>query len=144
MGDSVSHSSHYTRIFSVLLWGCNWILFMHEWFSPIHLIGREDLFTSKKIRILLLFIFNRRFTGSTKFFTSIRLGGPPYGAVIKTIHITFPGSLFVCLKLGLVQFFPFKSTELLYYLVCTRFWCPCCQLSSILGQSKVSSFWCNW
>ena len=25
----VSYSSHYTRMFSVFLWGCNWILFMH-------------------------------------------------------------------------------------------------------------------
>ena len=25
-------------MFSVLVWGCNWILFMHGWFCPIHLI----------------------------------------------------------------------------------------------------------
>ena len=29
---AVIHSNHYTRMFSVLVWGCNWILFMHEWF----------------------------------------------------------------------------------------------------------------
>ena len=32
MGDSVSHSNHYTRMLSVLVWDCNWILFMHGWF----------------------------------------------------------------------------------------------------------------
>ena len=32
MGDSVSHSKHYTRMFSVLVWGCNWMLFIHRWF----------------------------------------------------------------------------------------------------------------
>ena len=26
---AVSHSNHYTWMISVLMWGCNWILFMH-------------------------------------------------------------------------------------------------------------------
>ena len=46
----VSHSNHHTRIFSVLLWGCNWIQFMHEWFCPIcliHLIGRKFIHFEK-------------------------------------------------------------------------------------------------
>ena len=29
---TVRHFNHYTRMFSVLVWGCNWILFMHGWF----------------------------------------------------------------------------------------------------------------
>ena len=33
-----SHSNHYIRMFSGLMWGYNWILFMHGWFSPIRLI----------------------------------------------------------------------------------------------------------
>ena len=48
---TVSHSNHYTRMFSELLWGCNWILFMHGWFCPIgliHLIGRKSLRFEKK------------------------------------------------------------------------------------------------
>ena len=48
----VSHSNHYTRMFSVLLWGCNWMLFMHGWFCPIsliHLIGQKFLYFEKKI-----------------------------------------------------------------------------------------------
>ena len=46
------HSNHYTRTFSVLLWGCNWILIMHGWFCPIclfHLIGRKSLHLEKKV-----------------------------------------------------------------------------------------------
>ena len=37
-------------MFSVLVWGCNWILFMHGWFYPIHLIhliGRRSLHFEK-------------------------------------------------------------------------------------------------
>ena len=41
---AVSHSNHYTRMFSVLLWGCDWILFTHWWFCPIRLI--HLIFTS--------------------------------------------------------------------------------------------------
>ena len=43
---AVSHSNHYTRMLFVLVWGCNWILFMHGWFCPIcliHLIGWKSL-----------------------------------------------------------------------------------------------------
>ena len=35
---AVRHFNHYTRMFSVLVWGCNWILFMHGCFCPIRLI----------------------------------------------------------------------------------------------------------
>ena len=28
---AVSHSNRYSRMFSMLVWGCNWILFMHGW-----------------------------------------------------------------------------------------------------------------
>ena len=35
---AVSHFNHYTRMFSVLVWSCNWILLMHRWSCPIHLI----------------------------------------------------------------------------------------------------------
>ena len=43
---AVRHLNHYTRMFSVLVWGCDWILFMHEWFCQIrliHLIGQKSL-----------------------------------------------------------------------------------------------------
>ena len=30
--------NHYTRMFSLLVCGCNWILFMHGCFCPIYLI----------------------------------------------------------------------------------------------------------
>ena len=49
---AVSHSNYYTRMFSVLVGGCNWILFMHGWFCPIcliHLIGRKSLHFEKKL-----------------------------------------------------------------------------------------------
>ena len=42
----VSHSYHYTRIVSVLVWDCNWILFMHGLFCPFRLI--HNLFILKK------------------------------------------------------------------------------------------------
>ena len=29
-----SHSNHYTRMLYVLVWGRNWILFIHVWFLP--------------------------------------------------------------------------------------------------------------
>ena len=35
---AVSLSNHYTRMFSVFVWGCNRIIFMHGWFCPICLI----------------------------------------------------------------------------------------------------------
>ena len=47
---AVSHYNHYTRMFSVLVWSCNWILFMHGWWCPIHLIhliGRKSLHFEK-------------------------------------------------------------------------------------------------
>ena len=47
---SVSHSNFYTRMGSLLVWGCNVILFMHGSFftiRPIHLIGRECLHSEK-------------------------------------------------------------------------------------------------
>ena len=43
-----------TKLFSVLAWGCNWILFMHGSFCPIrliHLIGRK-LCILKKTRCI--------------------------------------------------------------------------------------------
>ena len=47
---AVKHFNHYTRMFSVLVWGCNWMLFMHGWFCPvplIHLIGLKSLHYEK-------------------------------------------------------------------------------------------------
>ena len=47
---TVRHLNHYTRMFSVLVWGWNWILFMLGWFRPIlliHLIGRKLLHFEK-------------------------------------------------------------------------------------------------
>ena len=38
---AVSHSNHYTRMFSVLVWGCNWILFMHGSFCQTLTITLE-------------------------------------------------------------------------------------------------------
>ena len=52
---TVRHFSHYTRMFSVHMWGCNWILFMHGWFCPIrliHLIGWKSLHFEKKLDFL--------------------------------------------------------------------------------------------
>ena len=48
---AVNHSNNYTRMFFVLVWGCNWILFVHGRFCPfciIHLIGRKSLHFEKK------------------------------------------------------------------------------------------------
>ena len=36
---SVTHSNHYT----VLVWGCSWILFIHGWFCPVRLIRWKTL-----------------------------------------------------------------------------------------------------
>ena len=47
---AVKHLNHYTRMFSVLVGGCNWIQFMHGWFCPIcliHLIGWNVLHFGK-------------------------------------------------------------------------------------------------
>ena len=42
--------NHYTRMFSVLVLDCIWILFMLGWFCPIHLIRRKSLHFEKKSR----------------------------------------------------------------------------------------------
>ena len=42
-------------MFTVLVWVCNWILFMHGWFCPlhlIHLIGRKPLHFEKSYTVL--------------------------------------------------------------------------------------------
>ena len=47
---TVRHLNHYTKLFSVLVWGYNWILFMLGWLCPIrliHLIGRIALHFEK-------------------------------------------------------------------------------------------------
>ena len=31
------------------MWGCNWILFVHGWFCPIHLIGQKPVHFEKKL-----------------------------------------------------------------------------------------------
>ena len=49
----VKRFNHCTRMFSVLVWGCNWILFIHGWFCPIgliHLIGRKSFSFWKKTK----------------------------------------------------------------------------------------------
>ena len=48
---AVGHLNHYTKLFSVLVWHCNSILFMHEWFCPIHLIGWKSLHFEKTRRV---------------------------------------------------------------------------------------------
>ena len=35
---TVRHLNHYTKLFSVLVWGHKWTIFMLGWFCPIHLI----------------------------------------------------------------------------------------------------------
>ena len=48
---TIRQLNHYTRMFSVLVWGYSWILFMHGWFCPIrliNLIGRKSLHFEKK------------------------------------------------------------------------------------------------
>ena len=37
---------HFTRMFSEIVWGCNWMLFMHGWFCPIRLIGDSKSYLS--------------------------------------------------------------------------------------------------
>ena len=59
---------------------------------------------------------------------SIRIDGPARGIVTKTVHKTLPGSLFVCLKLDLVQLCPFRSLPDLWkssllLLLCLYFTC---------------------
>ena len=49
---AVSNFNHYTRMFSLLVWGCNWILFMHGWFCQIRLIlliGGKSVHFKKKL-----------------------------------------------------------------------------------------------
>ena len=38
-------------MFSLLVWGCNWILFMHGWFYPIHVIWQKNLHFEIKTRL---------------------------------------------------------------------------------------------
>ena len=40
---AVRHLNYYSRIFSVLVCGRNWILFMHGWFYQFHLIAQKIL-----------------------------------------------------------------------------------------------------
>ena len=52
-GDSVSHSNHYTRLYSVLMWGCNWIT-IHAWvILSVTLTIRLDLFSVLVVRLLI-------------------------------------------------------------------------------------------
>ena len=46
---AVRHSNHYTGKFSVFVWGCKLILFMHRWFCPVHLIRWKSLHFEKKV-----------------------------------------------------------------------------------------------
>ena len=51
---AVRHFNYFTRMFSVLVGGCLWILFTLRWFCPIyliHLIGRKCLNFKKKTRL---------------------------------------------------------------------------------------------
>ena len=50
---AVRHLNHYTKLFSVLVWDWNSIIFMHQWFCPIHLIRRKSLHFEKKTRLFL-------------------------------------------------------------------------------------------
>ena len=46
------HLNYYTKPYTVLVWGCNSMIFMHGWFWPIHLIhliGWKSLHFEKKI-----------------------------------------------------------------------------------------------
>ena len=49
---TISHPNHYTRMFFVLMWGCYWILFMHGWFYPIHLIGWKSPHFEKELEYI--------------------------------------------------------------------------------------------
>ena len=47
-----SHTNHYTRMFSVPVWGSNWVLFMHGWFWSIrliHLIRQKSRHLKKRL-----------------------------------------------------------------------------------------------
>ena len=73
---TVRHLNHYTRMFSVLVWGCNWILFMHGWFCPIHLIhliGWKSL-QFEKTRLDLFKIWPFGFYVIGKWVRSVRSG----------------------------------------------------------------------
>ena len=62
---TVRHLNHYTTMFSVLVWGCNWILFMHGWFCPIrliHLIGQKSLHFEKNRLCFSFSIFLRQWS----------------------------------------------------------------------------------
>ena len=65
----------------------------------------------------------------------VRLVGGP--AVTRTVQQRLPGSIFVCLKLGLVQLFPARSrSDLLQYTTSFAFFhlhfcCQCFQLFRI-------------
>ena len=55
---AVRHLNHYTKLFSVLLWDCNSIIFMHWWFCPIcliHLIGPKSFHFEKNSFFLQIF-----------------------------------------------------------------------------------------
>ena len=56
---AVSHSNHYTRMFSLLLWGCrsNWILFMHQWFCPIERKSFHYSLQTKFAKVMISQVF---------------------------------------------------------------------------------------
>ena len=57
---TVRHFNLYTRMFSVFVWGCNWILFMLGWFCPIcliHLIGQKSFHFEKLDYLKYVFRF---------------------------------------------------------------------------------------
>ena len=60
----VSHSNYYTGMFSMFVWGYNWILFMNGRFCPIHLIRRKSLHFEKNR--LFSYVLIRQLTVWTK------------------------------------------------------------------------------
>ena len=64
---AVRHLNYYTKLFSVLMWGCISIIFMHGWFCPIrliHLIGRKSLHFEKSRIVFSAFVLTIRFFSS--------------------------------------------------------------------------------
>ena len=68
---AVSHSNHYTRMFSVLVWGCNWIFFVLGWLWLIRLILLHENYTKMSSlammwRLLIYRIVTVQFGRTTK------------------------------------------------------------------------------
>ena len=128
---AVKHFNHYTRIFSVLVWGCNWMLFMNGWFCPIcfNSSGLKSLhFENKLDRWILSRSCGFRQKSSQIIVFSSKIGIPPRNPGSATIHRS---DSWLRVLTSTFSTFTGGVNERMVF----RFSAPCCSTSSFLCRN---------